>query len=54
MSERGFTRRQVEAGFSAVGGIAIKMFEFSVRYSRFSGMNTVGVQAGIRFNQFTL
>jgi hypothetical protein len=54
MSERGFTRRQVEAGFSAVGGIAIKMFEFGVRYSRFAGQNNIGVQAGIRFNQFEL
>jgi hypothetical protein len=54
MSERGFTRRQVEAGFSAVGGIAIKMFEFSVRYSRFAEQNNIGLQAGIRFNQFEL
>jgi hypothetical protein len=54
LSERAFNRRQVEAGFSAVGGVAIKMFEFGVRYSRFARMNNVGVQAGIRFNQFTL
>lgn len=54
LSERAFNRRQVEAGFSAAGGVAIKMFEFGVRYSRFAGQNNIGLQAGIRFNQFEL
>lgn len=54
LSERVFARRQVEAGFSAVGGVAIKMFEFGVRYSRFAGTNNLGVQGGIRFNTFSL
>ncbi len=54
LSERAVARRQVEAGFSALGGVAIKMFEFGLRYSRFAGMSNVGVQAGIRFSQFEL
>jgi hypothetical protein len=47
-------RRQVEGGFTLLGGVAIKMVELGVRYSRFAGSNYVGVQAGIRFKQFSV
>lgn len=54
LSRRVVGRHQVEAGFALVGGVAIKMVELGVRYSRFAGANYVGVQAGIRFNQFSV
>jgi hypothetical protein len=54
LSERSLAQRQVETGFSALGGVAIKMFEFGIRYSRLARINYVGVQVGIRFNQFEL
>ena len=47
-------RESVQAGYTLLGGFAIKFAEFAVRYTSFAGINNIGVQAGVRFKQFDL
>jgi hypothetical protein len=49
-----FRRENVHAGFTFLGGFAVKFAEFGVRYSSFGGIHNLGVQAGIRLKQFEL
>ncbi len=44
---------QAKAGYSLVGGFAVKVFEFGVRYTSFSDIRNLGVQFGIRFKTFS-
>jgi len=46
--------RQTQAGYSVLGGFAVKVFEFGVRYTAFSDIRNLGVQLGFRFNSFAL
>jgi len=47
-------RQQAKLGYGLVGGFAVKIFEFGVRYSAFSDMKNLGAHIGLRFNPFTL
>ena len=44
---------QAKAGYSLVGGFAVKIFEFGVRYTSFSDITNLGVQLGMRFKTFS-
>lgn len=44
---------QAKVGYSLVGGFAVKIFEFGVRYTSFSDIRNLGVQFGIRFKTFS-
>jgi hypothetical protein len=46
--------RQVKFGYELVGGFAVKVFEFGVRYSAFSDMKNLGAYLGFRINPFVL
>jgi opacity protein-like surface antigen len=46
--------QQTKGGFSLVGGFAIKIVEFGIRYTQFSDMRNLGASFGIRLNPFTL
>lgn len=41
-----------QLGYSVLGGFAVKVFEFGVRYTAFSDIRNLGVQLGFRFNSF--
>jgi hypothetical protein len=43
---------QVKAGYTVVGGFAVKIFEFGIRYTSFSDISNLGVHFGVRFNSF--
>lgn len=47
-------RQQAKLGYTVLGGFAVKVFEFGIRYSAFSDMRNLGAHIGIRFNPFTL
>lgn len=44
--------RQTQVGYSVLGGFAVKIFEFGVRYTAFSDIRNLGAQVGLRFNSF--
>jgi hypothetical protein len=46
--------QQVKFGYELVGGFAVKVFEFGVRYSAFSDMKNLGAYLGFRINPFAL
>jgi hypothetical protein len=45
---------QAKAGYSFVGGFAVKAFEFGVRYASFSDMSNLGVFFALRFKSFEI
>ena len=44
--------QQTKAGFTILGGFAVKIFEFGIRYTSFSDIRNLGVQLGLRFKSF--
>jgi hypothetical protein len=45
---------QAQLGFGLIGGFAVKIFEFGVRYTQFSDIRNLGAYAGFRLNSFSL
>lgn len=45
-------RRQAQAGFTLLGGVAVKFLEFGVRYTSFSDIKNLGAFFGLRFRSF--
>ncbi|MEW6509380.1 MAG: hypothetical protein AB1428_00325 [Bacteroidota bacterium] len=45
---------QAKLGYGLVGGFAVKIFEFGVRYTQFSDMRNLGAYLGFRLNPFAL
>ncbi len=43
---------QAKAGYSVLGGFAVKFLEFGVKYTVFSDMKNLGAYFGLRFNEF--
>jgi hypothetical protein len=46
--------RQTQVGFNVVGGFAVKIFEFGIRYSSFSDLKNIAAHLGVRFNSFDI
>lgn len=46
--------RQVYPGHTFMGGFAVGIFEFGVRYSSFSDIKNLGAHVGLRFKSFEL
>lgn len=44
--------QQAKAGFTVLGGFAVKFFEFGVRYTSFSDIKNLGAHFGLRFKSF--
>ncbi len=47
-------KQQVQPGYTLMGGFAIKIFEFGVRYSAFSDIKNLGAHIGLRFKSLEL
>ncbi len=47
-------RDRVQAGYTLVGGVALKFVEIGVRYTAFRETKNLGVQIGFRLNSFEL
>jgi hypothetical protein len=45
-------RDQAKAGYSVLGGVAVKFLEFGVRYTAFSDIKNLGAYFGLRFHSF--
>jgi hypothetical protein len=45
---------QAKAGYSLVGGFAVKAFEFGVRYTSFSDIKNLGAYFALRFKSFEI
>jgi hypothetical protein len=43
---------QAKAGYTILGGVAVKFFEFGVRYTSFSDIKNLGAYFGLRFKSF--
>ncbi len=43
---------QAKAGYSVLGGVAVKFVEFGVKYTVFSDIKNLGAYFGLRFNSF--
>ena len=46
------TGDQAKAGYSVLGGVAVKFLEFGVRYTAFSDIKNLGAYFGLRFKSF--
>jgi hypothetical protein len=46
--------QQTKVGYNIVGGFAVKIFEFGIRYSSFSDLRNLGAHLGLRFNPFAI
>ena len=46
--------QQTKLGYTIVGGFAVKIFEFGIRYSAFSDLKNLGAQLGLRLNSFSI
>jgi len=44
--------QQVKAGYTVLGGLAVKFFEFGIRYTAFSDIKNLGAHLGLRFKSF--
>lgn len=44
--------QQAKAGYTVLGGFAVKFLEFGVRYTAFSDIKNLGAHFGIRFKSF--
>jgi hypothetical protein len=45
---------QAKFGYTVLGGFAVSVFEFGIRYMEFSDMRNFGAQLGLRFKSFGL
>jgi hypothetical protein len=44
--------QQAKAGYTVLGGFAVKFLEFGIRYTSFSDIKNLGAHFGLRFKSF--